>query len=116
MSRRFLTVGSMLMLATAALWLASSLHWLQAGDADVWSGIALKGALVALAVGVVTRVLAPVSYVLTQERCAVCGRPTERGHTYCLDHLMETVNVTRDKARGGSRPSSRPRPTRRQRA
>ena len=110
MSRRLLTFGSMLMLATAALWLASSLHWLQTGEADAWSGIALKAALCALAAGLVLRVLAPVSSVLTQERCDVCGRPTERGHTYCLDHLMETVNVTRDKTRGGSPPSSRPRP------
>lgn len=113
MSRRLLTVGSTLLLLTVTLWLASSLHWLQAGDADAWSAIGLKAALCALAAGVVFRVLAPVSSALTQERCAVCGHRTERGHTYCLDHLMETVNVTRDKARGGDRPSSRPRPTRR---
>ena len=109
MSRRLLTVGSTLLLLTAALWLASSLHWLKAGDADVWSAIGLKAALCALAAGVVFRVLAPVSSVLTQERCAVCGHRTERGHTYCLDHLMETVNVARDKARRRSPPTGRPR-------
>ena len=112
MSRRFMAFGSLLMLVTAILWLASSLHWLQAGEADAWSSLGLKAALCALAAGVVLRMLSPVSTVLTQERCAVCGRPTERGHTYCLDHLMETVNVTRDKTRGGGAPPSRPRPHR----
>jgi hypothetical protein len=115
MNRRLLTVGSILMLLTAALWLGDAVDWIDGATADRWSGLALKGALLAFALAVAGRLLSPLAGAITTGRCTVCGRRTHRGHTYCLDHLQETVNVTRDRERGipttpvRTRPHPRPR-------
>ena len=110
MNRRLLMIGAILMFATATIWLGGAVDWIQGPAADEWSGLTLKGALLAFAVAVVVRFVSPVAKVITTDRCTVCGRPTQKGHTYCLDHLQETVNQTRDLARERIAPRPRPRP------
>jgi len=99
MGRRFFFLGAMLMLATVALWVGDVTGLVPSTADDHWSQLTLKAGMVALAAALLLRVLAPVSGRMSQGRCRVCGHRTERGHTLCLDHLQETVNATRDKAR-----------------
>jgi len=99
MGRRFFMLGSMLMLATVALWVADVTGLIPTTADDHWSGLTLKAGMVALAAALLLRLIAPVSSRMAQGRCRVCGHRTERGHTLCLDHLQETVNATRDRAR-----------------
>jgi hypothetical protein len=111
MGRRFFLLGSLLLVATVALWIADAANVIPSSTDDNWSGLTLKAGMVALAAALLLRVLAPVSGFMAKGRCTVCGRLTERGHTYCLDHLQETVNSMRDgRSQGSSAPRPRPRP------
>ena len=101
MDRRLRWLGSMLILLTVALWVADAAAWIPRSMDDRWSGLTLKAGLVALAGAVLLRLFAPVATLRRHGRCAVCGHATERGHTYCLDHLQATVNATRDLTHGG---------------
>ena len=106
MGRRLLGLGLMLIVVTVGLWIAEVVAWIPASTDDRWSGLTLKAGLMALGAGLLFRVLTPLAGLVPKARCTVCGRGTERGHTYCLDHLQATVNATRDESR--NRPSPRP--------
>ena len=110
MGRRLLGLGVMLIVVTVALWVAEVAAWIPASTDDRWSGLTMKAALIALGAGLAFRILAPLAGLLPKGRCTVCGHPTERGHPYCLDHLQETVNATRDQDRNRAFPHPRPRP------
>jgi hypothetical protein len=96
MDRRLFWLGSISLLATLALWVADAAELIPRAAVEDWSGITTKVGIVALAAALLLRLLAPVANRRQRGRCAVCGRSTERGHVYCLDHLQETVNATRD--------------------
>ena len=104
MGRKLRWLGSMLLLVTVALWVADAVAWIPASTDDNWSGLTLKAGMIALAAGILLCLLAPLANLMRNGRCAVCGHPTERKHTYCLDHLQETVNATRDQARNRTLP------------
>lgn len=104
MGRRLLGLGVMLIVATVALWVADVAAWIPASTDDRWSSLTLKAGLFAVGAGVVFRILAPLAGLVSKGRCTVCGRPTERGHIYCLDHLQATVNATRDESRNLTAP------------
>lgn len=108
MGRRFFLLGSLLMVATVALWIADAAHLIPTSSDDQWSRLTLKAGMVALGAALLMRLLSPISGFMAKGRCIVCGHLTERGHTYCLDHLQETVNSGRDQAR--DRSTSRPKP------
>jgi hypothetical protein len=107
MSRRLFLLGSLLLLITAALWVADATGVVASGADDQWSALTLKAAMVSLAAALVLRILAPVGTRMSKGRCRVCGRSTERGHTFCLDHLQETVHAGRDASRGHASRSAR---------
>jgi hypothetical protein len=96
MDRRLFWVGSILILLTLGLWVADAAAWIPRSTDDRFAGLTLKAGIVALAFALLLRLLAPVASLRQKGRCAVCGHRTERGHVYCLDHLQETVNATRD--------------------
>jgi len=110
MDRRLLWVGSMSIVVTIALWVADAAAWIPRSMDDRWSGLTLKVGIIALAAALVLRLLAPVATMRQRGRCTVCGQSTERGHVYCLDHLQETVNATRDQSH--SQTISRPKTVR----
>ena len=100
MSRRLFFLGCLLLLATVALWLGDATGLVETTIDDQWSQLTLKAGGVALAVALVLRMISPISGRMAMGRCKVCGKLTERGHMFCLDHLQETVNATRDRAHG----------------
>jgi hypothetical protein len=107
MDRRLFWLGSISLLATLALWVADAAAVISRSTDDRWSGITTKVGILALAAALVLRLLAPVATLRQRGRCAVCGHSTERGHTYCLDHLQETVNATRDLSHSRTSADSR---------
>jgi hypothetical protein len=107
MGRTLRWLGSLLLLTTVGLWVADAVEWIPTSLDDRWSGLTLKLAIGAMGGWLLLRLLAPIGAKLRNGRCTVCGCATDRGHTYCLDHLRETVNQTRDKSR--ERPIPRPR-------
>ena len=107
MDRRLFWLGSISLLATLALWVADAAQLIPRSTDDRWAGMTMKVGIIALAAALILRLLAPVASRRQRGRCVVCGQSTERGHVYCLDHLQETVNATRDLSH--SRASSDPR-------
>jgi predicted nucleic acid-binding Zn ribbon protein len=99
MGRGLLSLGSLLIVATVTLWIAGAAEWVSQSFADSASSITLKAGLVLVAGSFVFRILAPMTKQMTKARCAACGAPVERGQTYCLDHLKETVDSYRDRSR-----------------
>jgi len=110
MGRRLRLIGSVLILVTVALWVGDATALIPASTDDRWSGLTLKAGMIALAGALVLRLLAPLASLMSHGRCAVCGHPTQRGHTYCLDHFQETVNATRDLSRNRTSPRSQAHP------
>ena len=110
MGRSLRWLGSILILATVALWVAGAADVIPESTDDHWSGLTLKAGLIAIAGALLLRLLTPLANLTRKGRCAVCGRSTPRRHTYCLDHLQETVNAYRDLSRNrvSPRPKSLP--------
>ena len=106
MGRLLRMAGSILILTTIGLWVGDATSVIPGSTDEHWWRFTLKGGVLALAGALLLRVLQPLTKQLRNWRCAVCGHPTQQGHTYCLDHLQETVNAARDEAR--NRPFPRP--------
>jgi hypothetical protein len=69
---------------------------------ELFSSISwLELALVCFAAGLLLALFTPVRQKLSRGRCARCGAPIERGQSYCLDHLRQTVNEYQDQASRG---------------
>ena len=98
MGRGLFTMGTVFLLLTIALWIAGAAGWIPQNRDDQWSDLSLKAGLLLLAASFVLRLIFPVTKQVTRARCAVCGTPVDKGHTYCMDHLQETVNACRDRA------------------
>jgi hypothetical protein len=99
MGRGLLSLGIILLVATVTLWIAGVASWVSPGVADSLSSFTLKAGLVLMAASLAFRILSPVTKKMATAHCAVCGAAVERGHTYCLDHLQETVHSYRDRTR-----------------
>src|SRR5262245_62174358 len=98
MGRGLTTLGAVLLLATLALWIGDAIG--ATGNLDpAISGWTLKAGAGLLGMGLALGILYPVSRKVVHARCSVCGQSIERGHTYCRDHLQETVNAFRDETR-----------------
>jgi predicted nucleic acid-binding Zn ribbon protein len=102
MGRSFFSLGAFLLVATVFLWIAGPAGWMSEHAADASSAISLKAGIVLILASLVLRMMSPVAKQITKSHCAACGRPVARGHIYCLDHLQETVNQTRDRTHGSS--------------
>jgi hypothetical protein len=108
MGRGLFTLGAVLLLLTIALWIAGVAGWVPQDRNDQWSALSLKAGLLLLAASFVLRLLVPLTRQVRRARCAVCGRPVDKGHTYCMDHLRETVNACRDRTHDLSHARRRP--------
>ncbi len=99
MARNLRYLGLAILAATAALLVVGETGWAPAAKLDPWIRPALVIGVACLAGGILLAAFAPVRRTLSRGRCARCGVRIERGQTYCLDHLQETVNEYRDHAR-----------------
>ena len=99
MGRGLFSLGSVLLVATIAIWIAGAADWIPEPVDDQIAAVTLRAGLVLLVASLVLRAVSPVAKQMGKGRCAVCGIAIERGHTYCLDHLQETVNAFRDRTR-----------------
>jgi hypothetical protein len=111
MGRGLMTSGAMLLLTTLSLWIADAVGSISEKFDASWSALTLKAGVILLGAGFLLHILSPVRRGLGRGHCAVCGRPIDRGHVYCHDHMQETVNAYRDQAhdkmlRPGRRSSS----------
>jgi hypothetical protein len=79
--------------------IAEEAGWIEGGAGDSLLPPMIGGGLVCLALGILQRVFSPVRQKLRKSRCVRCGAAIERGQTYCLDHLRDTVNKCQDHAR-----------------
>jgi len=90
-----------MVLLAAAAWLliAGESGWVSAELADAWFGPVAKGGAAMLVLGIAAAMLAPVGRELRRGHCVRCGAATERGQSYCLDHMRESVNEAQDRIR-----------------
>lgn len=99
MGRTLRFLGLALLAAAVWLSLAEATGGIGSGFASEWVGLAFKSGLLCLAAGLLLRALNPIGRELRKGRCVRCGAAIERGQTYCTDHLVQTVNEYRDRAR-----------------
>lgn len=94
---RYLGTG----VVAVAIWMVISaeLGWIPARVAEAGFKPVLLVGLACLGLGLLTGLLRPVRRRLRQARCVRCGAPTERGQTYCIDHLRATLNEYQDQMR-----------------
>lgn len=97
MARSLRTTGLILLAAAAWLFVAEALGWVPSSVADAWGLKVLLVGATCLGGGLVLGVTAPMTRWVSGTRCVRCRRRIERGQTYCMDHLRETLNEYRDQ-------------------
>ena len=97
MGKSLQTIGGIVLLAAAWLFVAESFGWVSEAVADAWGLKALMAGAVCFCGGLFLAVATPVTRWLSGTRCVRCRRRIERGQTYCMDHLRETLNEYRDQ-------------------
>lgn len=101
MARTLRNLGMAILVIAVWLLIAESAGWISPDLAGPWIIPALYTGGGALVAGIVLGVVSPVGRMMRQTRCARCGNAVERGQTYCLEHLRQTVDEYRDRQRGG---------------
>jgi len=97
---RTLSYFGLVVLAGATWFLvAGEAGWISAELSDQWFLPLVKVGGLSLVLGLVLGFLSPAIRRLRQGRCVRCGAGTERGQSYCLDHLHETVLEAQDETR-----------------
>jgi len=105
---RFLRIAGLLLLAVATwLLIAGESGWIAVEMADAWFGPVSQSGAAMLVLGLLSGLFAPMTRRMRQGRCVRCGAGTERGQTYCMDHLRQTLHEAKDRIR---REGDRPRP------
>jgi hypothetical protein len=107
MARSLRGLGIILLAVAVWLFIAGAAGWAAEDSvASIGRKVALAG-LAALGAGITLGFLGRMSRPIQRGRCARCGSRIERGQTYCMDHLLETVTEAREHTRGNA-PVSRP--------
>ncbi len=99
LARRLCYLGFAILAATAWLLIADMKGWVPAGTADAWTWTLVRAGGVCLGAGAALMLFSPLARELRRGHCVRCGRTTERGQVYCLDHLQETLHEYRDQTR-----------------
>lgn len=99
MGRTLRYLGLLLIAGSVWLYLSEAMGWISPGLAAEWGGFGLRAGALCVVGGLLSALLAPVGRELRRGRCVRCGAPIERGQTYCMDHLRQTVNEFRDRTR-----------------
>ena len=103
MGRSLRTIGGILLVGAAWLFVAEAFGWVPKSLGD-WGVHALLAGAVCFGGGLIISVATPLTLWLAGTRCVRCRRRIERGQTYCMDHLRETLNEYRDQKNVGYQP------------
>jgi hypothetical protein len=101
MGRNLRYIGLAILAAAAWLLIAMEAEWIPGSLPEVVIPLLVGAGLLCFAGGLLLGVIMPVGQKLRRGRCARCGAVIERGQSYCLDHLRETVNEYQDHASKG---------------
>jgi predicted nucleic acid-binding Zn ribbon protein len=99
MGRILCYLGLVALAVAAWLLIAEEAAWLPGGFGGAFLPAILAGGVICLGVGLLMKLLSPVRHRLKRGRCVRCGAAIERGQSYCLDHLRETLNEYQDRSR-----------------
>jgi hypothetical protein len=99
MSRSLRWLGIVLLCVAVWALLAGSARWLEQGRADHLAKLTGLVGVACVGIGILLGFMGRMGRPLRRGRCVRCGAPTERGQVYCLDHLRQTVDQTRDQIR-----------------
>jgi predicted nucleic acid-binding Zn ribbon protein len=99
MGRVLRYVGLVALALAAWLLIAEEAAWLPGGTTGSAVQTLLGGGMVCLVAGILYELLSRVRHKLKKGRCVRCGAAIERGQSYCLDHLRETLNEYQDRSR-----------------
>lgn len=97
---RTLSYLGLVVLAGATWFLvAGETGWISSEFSDQWFLPLAKIGGFSFVAGMLLGIFGPVVRRARQGRCARCGAWTERGQSYCLDHLQQTVLEAQDATR-----------------
>jgi hypothetical protein len=99
MGRILRNFGLTILAVTAWLLIAEEAEWVTNAYLNMSIPMLAGAGAVSLGLGLLLSLFTPVRQKLRRGRCARCGAKIERGQSYCLDHLRETVNEYQDHAR-----------------
>jgi hypothetical protein len=87
-----------LSILAAATWIliAGQSDWILPETADVWFWPLARTGAICFVAGLVLGAVVPAFRWARRGRCVRCGAPTERGQSYCHDHLQTTVQDAKD--------------------
>jgi hypothetical protein len=90
-----------LLVLAGATWflIAGEAGWISAELSDQYFLPLVKAGGASFAAGLLLAFLTPAFRRLGKGRCVRCGASTERGQSYCLDHLQATVLEAQDETR-----------------
>ena len=100
MGRTLRYIGLAVLAGAAWILLAEEAGWVPADTSEVWLKPALFTGAACFGMGLLAALLAPVARSVRRGHCVRCGAPIEKGQTYCLDHLRDTLNEYQDRVRG----------------
>jgi hypothetical protein len=101
-------VGLSILAAATWILIAGQSDWILPETADAWFGPLAKLGVISFLAGLVLGAVVPAFRWARRGRCVRCGSPTERGQSYCLDHLRTTVNDARDHLQAARSQRRRP--------
>ena len=107
-ARTLRILGACLLAAAVWLFLAGTAGWVEEpASSSLGRDVALAG-LLCLGAGFVAGMFGRAGRALKRGHCVRCGARTEWDQTYCLDHLLETVEEYRMRTPEGGRSRSGP--------
>jgi hypothetical protein len=89
-------LGILVLALVAVSLVAESAGWFPEGAVDEWLTPVALGGVGAFTLGAILSMLSPVGRLIRQGHCVRCGVSTERGQSYCNDHLKETIEEARE--------------------
>jgi len=102
MGRNLRYIGLAILAACAWMLIAIEADWIPGSLPEMVIPLLVGVGVLCVAGGVLLGLITPVRQKLRRGRCTRCGVTIERGQSYCLDHLRETVNEYQDQARRGT--------------
>lgn len=98
MGRTLRYLGLVVLAVSAWMLIAGEAGGVAAEVTDRWAVTLLQAGGALLVAGLLCALLAPFARWARRGHCMRCGERTERGQTYCMDHLRETVQEYQDQA------------------